>query len=244
MRSAVVSSLILTLVAVPVESQVITRIERPVRTGLVLTFLQGLNPKAAQQGQKNVSVSLTGVNTHFSQGTTAADFGAGITLASPLTITSPTTLTAVLNIDPTAAAGYRNVTVTTGAESVALANGFGVALQPDAFGKSCGSATELGTLFPGASKTASGWQSLSGNEWLAVSFVTGASLTVSLQGVQSPSDFDLVAYSVCGNQIAATSAGSKSLNFPDTGPHRVILEVRPTAWDYAKSNYTILLTAH
>jgi hypothetical protein len=43
-----------------------------------------------------------------------------------LTINSATTATAVLNIDAAAAAGTRNVTVTTGAEVVTLNNGFTV----------------------------------------------------------------------------------------------------------------------
>src|SRR5207253_7946126 len=68
-----------------------------------------------QQGQQNLNVNLTGQFTHFVQGTTTASFGAGITVAT-LTVNSATTATAVLNIDPAAATGSRNVTMTTGGD--------------------------------------------------------------------------------------------------------------------------------
>src|SRR5258708_26346694 len=85
--------------------------------------LMTLNPNTGQQGQQNESVNLTGVSTHWVQGATTASFGAGITVAM-LTVNSATTATAILNIDPAAAAGPRNVTVTTNAEVVTSTNGF------------------------------------------------------------------------------------------------------------------------
>src|SRR5205823_12091710 len=62
-----------------------------------------------------IAIYLTGQFTHFVQETTTASFGAGITVAT-LTVNSATTATAVVNIDPAAATGSRNVTVTTGGE--------------------------------------------------------------------------------------------------------------------------------
>ena len=88
-------------------------------------LLSSINPNTAQQGQQNLSVTITGLFTHFAQGTTAATFGAGIAVAS-LTVNSLTSAVAVLNIDPAAAIGPRTVTVSTGAESTTLANGFTV----------------------------------------------------------------------------------------------------------------------
>ncbi len=84
-----------------------------------------VNPSGGQQGQLGLSVAITGQFTHFVQGTTQASFAAGITVAS-LTVNSATSLTAVLNIDPAASVGMSSVTVTTGSEVVALANGFTV----------------------------------------------------------------------------------------------------------------------
>ena len=84
-----------------------------------------VNPNTGQQGQSNLSVALTGQFTHWLQGTTAATFGAGITITS-LTVNSATSATAILNISATATAGANNVTVTTGGEVVTLTNGFTV----------------------------------------------------------------------------------------------------------------------
>ena len=87
--------------------------------------LLSMNPNTVQQGQQNLSVTIVGQFTHFFQGTTTASFGAGITVTS-VTVNSSASATAVLNIDPAATAGARNVTVTTEAEVVTLANGFSV----------------------------------------------------------------------------------------------------------------------
>ena len=84
-----------------------------------------VNPSTGQQGQQSISVSITGQFTHFAQGTTTASFGSGITIVS-LTVKSATSLTAVINIDPTASTGARNVTLTTNAELVTLSQGFSV----------------------------------------------------------------------------------------------------------------------
>lgn len=66
-------------------------------------LLTTVNPNTGQPGQQNVSVAVTGQFTHWAQGTTAASFGAGITVAS-VTVSSATTAMAVLNIDVAAAA--------------------------------------------------------------------------------------------------------------------------------------------
>src|SRR5262249_4450638 len=79
--------------------------DRADNTGTATLSLQGVvptitlvNPNTGPQGKQNLSVNLTGQYTHFSQGTTTASFGAGITVAS-LVVSSPTSVTAVLNID-------------------------------------------------------------------------------------------------------------------------------------------------
>ena len=94
-------------------------------------LLQRVSPNAAQQGTQNLSVSITGTNTHFVQGTSTATFGAGITVVS-VAVSSATALTAVIGIDPLALTGPRDVTVTTGTEIVTLAGGFTVLPPPPA----------------------------------------------------------------------------------------------------------------
>ena len=89
--------------------------------------LTSVSPTSGIQGQQNLTVTLTGQNTHFAQGTTTASFGTGVTTNS-LTVTSPTTALAVIGIDALAASGGRDVSITTGAEVVTLANAFAVIL--------------------------------------------------------------------------------------------------------------------
>ena len=65
-------------------------------------MLTQVNPNSGQQGQQSDPVALTGQYTHFVQGTTTASFGTGITVAS-LTVNSPTSAAATLNIDDVSA---------------------------------------------------------------------------------------------------------------------------------------------
>jgi hypothetical protein len=90
-----------------------------------------VNPNSGQQGQQNLSVTITGQFTHFTQGSTTASFGTGVAIVS-LTVNSATSATATLNIDAAGVTGMRNVTLTTGAEVATLANGFTVLLPNQA----------------------------------------------------------------------------------------------------------------
>src|SRR5262249_17227837 len=79
----------------------------------------------------NVAVTITGQYTNFVQGATQANFGAGISVGGAaegtlgtVTVTSPTTATAQLVINPAAVPGYRTVTVQTGVQQATLTGGF------------------------------------------------------------------------------------------------------------------------
>jgi RHS repeat-associated protein len=91
--------------------------------------IQSVNPNTGQQGQQNLSITVTGQLSHFVQGTTTASFGAGVTITS-VTVSSLTTATVVVNIDPAATLGLRNVALTTGTEVAALTGGFAVNSGP------------------------------------------------------------------------------------------------------------------
>jgi len=92
---------------------------------VVVPTLLSVAANSGQQGQQNISVTITGRFTHFSQGTTIANFGTGIAVTS-LTITSATTATAALNVTADAVLGATNVTMTSGLEVATLTNGFTV----------------------------------------------------------------------------------------------------------------------
>ena len=93
-------------------------------TVLVTAIIQ-VNPNAGQQGQNNEPVTITGQYTHWVQGTTTASFGAGVSVVS-LTVNSATSAIAVLSIDPAAAVGPRDITLTTGTEVATALSAFTV----------------------------------------------------------------------------------------------------------------------
>jgi len=88
-------------------------------------ILQTVTPNSGQQGQTLTSVALVGVSTNFVNGTTVANFGAGITVNST-TVTDATHATMSISIALGIASGPRTVTMTTGNEVASLVNGFTV----------------------------------------------------------------------------------------------------------------------
>ncbi len=87
--------------------------------------LSAVSPPTAPQGSTNLNVNLTGLFTHWVQGTSIATFGSGITVNS-LTVNTLTTATANITISNTATIGSYSPTVTTGAEVATLTGGFSV----------------------------------------------------------------------------------------------------------------------
>ena len=91
--------------------------------------ITSVTPNSGQQQQTIASVTVLGNFTHFAQGTTTANFGAGVTINS-VTVNNATSATVSITITPTTNTGLRNVTMTTGAEVVTLTNGFNVTAGP------------------------------------------------------------------------------------------------------------------
>src|SRR4029077_18328886 len=91
--------------------------------------ITSVTPNTGQVGQTLSNVLIVGQSTNFLQGTTVANFGAGITGIS-LTVTSATGATANITIQAGAAAGTRTVTLTTGSEVATGASLFTVAGVP------------------------------------------------------------------------------------------------------------------
>jgi hypothetical protein len=82
-------------------------------------------PQAGAPGQTSLNVLITGAFTHFVQGTTTAEFGAGISV-NTVSVHNPNQATANLTIEPGAALGNRTITLTTAGEVVSLSDGFAV----------------------------------------------------------------------------------------------------------------------
>jgi hypothetical protein len=81
-------------------------------------------PNSATPGQ-TLTVTLTGVNTSFVQGTTQVVAAAGIT-PSNITVTSGTSLTVQLAVGASVAANPTSIVVLTGTQEAVLPNGFTV----------------------------------------------------------------------------------------------------------------------
>lgn len=73
----------------------------------------------------SLSMTITGLNTHFVNGVTTASFGAGINVTS-VVVTSATSATVHITINTVATLGPRNVVLRTGSEVVVKTAGFSV----------------------------------------------------------------------------------------------------------------------
>jgi hypothetical protein len=89
-----------------------------VRTGFCVTstpaVLTSINPYHSAEPASNLNITITGQYTHFETGVTTVGFGPNITVVpGSVNVTSATTLTATINIDSSAALGWRPVFVNT-----------------------------------------------------------------------------------------------------------------------------------
>jgi RHS repeat-associated protein len=91
--------------------------------------ITSVTPNTGQQGQTLPSVAVVGQFTNFVNGTTVANFGAGITVNST-TVTDATHATVSITVLGSATLGGRTVTMTTGSEVASLNNGFTVGSLP------------------------------------------------------------------------------------------------------------------
>ena len=94
-----------------------------------LPVITSVTPNTGQQGQALPTVAVVGQFTNFVNGTTVANFGAGITVNST-TVTDATHATVSITILGSATLGGRTVTMTTGSEVASRNNGFTVGSLP------------------------------------------------------------------------------------------------------------------
>jgi len=87
--------------------------------------LSVVSPPTGTQAETNEQVSLTGLFTHWVNGTSTASFGSGITVNS-LAVSDATDAVANITISATATVGSRNVSVTTNSETASITDGFEV----------------------------------------------------------------------------------------------------------------------
>jgi Quinohemoprotein amine dehydrogenase, alpha subunit domain III len=94
---------------------------------LGLPEISALDPAMGAAG-RTVTVMVTGSSTNFVAGVTTASFGEGITVLS-VNVIDALHATVTLRIEPGAAPGFRDVSLTTGSETAVLLGGFFVEEQ-------------------------------------------------------------------------------------------------------------------
>jgi len=83
-------------------------------------------------------------------------------------------------------------------------------------------------------------------DWLVVTFAAGATVHLTIgnaAAASDASDFQVQAFSKnCSSMIVMTTGtGTKSLDFPDSGPHDVIVKIEANPWKVATPTYTLKL---
>lgn len=188
-----------------------------------------VNPATGNQGASNLTVQLTGLFTHWVNGTSIANFGSGITVNS-LTVTDSTDATASITISQTATISSRNVTVTTGAETASITGGFSVLAGIPALLTVLPGTAQAGTtdniVITGQFTTfQQGFSTVSAGSGVTVNFVTVNSLTQLTANitVASNASVGLRDVSVTTNSATQTLHGALSI----TAGTPVITQISP-----------------
>jgi len=202
-------------------------------------------PSTGRQGQQNLSVGLTGELTHFVQGTTTANFGAGITVVSVL-VTSPTIATAVLSIDPAAALGARTVAVTTAAEALILTDGFTVTAGTSSLVSLNPNSGQQGQQNISVVMTGSSTHFAQGVS--TANFGTGitlASLTVN-SGTAATALLNIDASAVTGGRAVTVTTGAEvatlANGFTVTAGTPALFSVNPSSGQQGQQNLTVIIS--
>ena len=80
-------------------------------------------------------------------------------------------------------------------------------------------------------------------DWLTVNFPSGTSMRMTISNpvaAADASDFQLQAFSDCSTMIVMTTGlGTKTLEFPDNGPHAVLVRIVASQWRSASPTYSL-----
>jgi hypothetical protein len=202
-----------------------------------------VNPSSLPQGQTQ-SLTITGIDTSFASGTTVVtSTSSGITVNST-TVNSPTSLTVSVTVAPTITLGYKNITVTTGAQIVSSNSLFQVTLGPAAIsGLNPNDGGEGQTVQVGVTGSqthfAQGVTTASFAGGISVTGVTVQSLTQATVTVFIPNTVPLASYNVTlttGGEVATILNGftvnsglpSISVVDPPTGTQGITTNVALT----------------
>jgi hypothetical protein len=83
-------------------------------------------PNSGVQGAQKLPTTVTGINTHFVNGTTVAYFGFGPGIRASVTVDSPTSMKVYVDIPADTPPGAVDASLMTGGEMIVLPLGFTV----------------------------------------------------------------------------------------------------------------------
>ncbi|MDX2151723.1 MAG: Ig-like domain-containing protein [Bryobacteraceae bacterium] len=204
--------------------------------------VQSVNPNSGLQGA-SVSVAITGSATNWATGSTTASFGPGITVGN-LTVNSPTSATAQINIDPAAAPGARNVVLSTGGEQAVLFNGLTVTAGSATISLVAPATAQQGqTLNVAVTGQFTSFQQGS----TTVSFGTG--VTVNSVTVNSPTSLTanvtVNPLATIGGRTLTVTTGSQivtSNNFAVTAGPATLASINPASVPQAQASVNVVIT--
>ena len=203
-----------------------------------------INPATGHQGATHLSVTLTGLFTHFVNATSVANFGAGITVNST-TVTNATTAVADITIQPTATLGSRSVSVVTNAETASITGGFTVLAGIPALSTIApvtGSAgSTLNLVVNGAFTTfQQGFSSVAMGDGIIVNFVTVNNIGQLTANITIPANA-----AVANTYVSVTTNGTTlTLNnaFAVTAGTPIITVISPNIGNPGQSGLTVTIT--
>ncbi len=200
-----------------------------------------VSPPSLQQGQTQ-NIAITGIDTSFSTSSTVTA-GTGV-IVNSVTYTSATSLTASVTVQPTAALGYRTITVTTGTQVVASSSLFQVEAGPAAIASlspnTGGQGQSVTMLVTGSQTHFSGGTAASVSGGISV---TGISVVDGLHAnvtVFVPNTTPLGAYNVTlttGGEVATILGG-----FTVTTGSPQISAVNPPTGNQGETNQNVTIT--
>jgi hypothetical protein len=207
-------------------------------------IISAVSPPTGHQGDAPFDVNLTGLFTHFVNGTSVASFGAGITVGS--TTASDTTHAVAHNVTIAQGAtiGSRNVSVTTGAETVSMTGGFSVlagipAILTAAPSSGQAGATTSVVITGQFTSFQAGFSTVSLGSGITVNFISGVTLTQLTANIS----IDPLA-TVGSRDVSVTTNGSTqklSGGFNVTPGTPMITQISPNIGNPGQTNLTITL---
>ncbi|HEX4133697.1 MAG TPA: Ig-like domain-containing protein [Bryobacteraceae bacterium] len=177
--------------------------------------LNGVTPVNAEQGS-TATLAIIGQFTNWQQGVTTITFGEGITLTSPLTVTSATTATVNIAIDPLADIGTRDVVLNTNGRIVQGTAFFSVIAGPAILSSISPTTGNQGThILMQVNGEGTHWA-----QGLSQVTINGAGYDITINGVQVQSPTTLV---IDMNLSPTANLGLRTI-YVSTGGENVTLQ--------------------